>query len=309
MKDGSADLFSGVLPFVTAAEAQSFRVAARKLGLTPSAVSKAITRLEARLGLRLLNRTSRSVSLTDEGEAFLRGCQEAVTSVRAAEERVLQAHRAPRGRLTVSLPLLLGQLVVLPVLKQFCDRYPGLSVHAKLTDRAVSLTDENVDAVVRIGKIPNSRLAAKKLRDVRWVTVAAPSYLAQRGIPRTPEELASHNCLKFVLPNGTVQEWQFGTRGNELRATPTPGSLLCDHGGGLIEAACAGLGLFQAHDYSIAQPVTAGRLVEVLSDFSVTGPPIWLLMAPGRRRAPKVRAFVEFVVELLGNAASPSTTR
>src|SRR6187431_1558257 len=113
MKYSSADLFSGVVPFVTTAEVQSFRLAARKLGLTPSAVSKAITRLEARLGLRLLNRSSRSVSLTEEGEAFLRGCQEAVTSVRSAEERVLQAQRAPRGRLTVSLPLILGKLVIL----------------------------------------------------------------------------------------------------------------------------------------------------------------------------------------------------
>src|SRR6478609_6230594 len=164
MKGSPADLFSGVLPFVTAAEAQSFRVAARKLGLTPSAVSKAITRLEARLGLRLLNRTSRSVSLTEEGEAFLRGCREAVVSVRSAEAR---------GRPTISLPLLLGKLVVLPALKQFCDRYPALAVHASLTDRVLSLADENVDAVVRVGKVSNSRLSARKLRDVRWVTVAA----------------------------------------------------------------------------------------------------------------------------------------
>jgi DNA-binding transcriptional LysR family regulator len=178
MKDRSADLFSGVLPFVAAAEAHSFRVAARKLGLTPSAVSKAITRLEARLGLRLLNRTARAVSLTEEGQAFLRGCQEAVLNVRSAEERVQQAHRAPRGRLTVSLPLLLGKLVVLPALKQFCERYPALSVHVSLTDRVVSLADEDVDAVVRVGTLANSRLSARKLRDVRWVTVAAPAYLA-----------------------------------------------------------------------------------------------------------------------------------
>src|SRR6478735_1878530 len=301
MKDSPADLFSGVLPFVTAAEAQSFRVAARKLGLTPSAVSKAITRLEARLGLRLLNRTSRSVSLTEEGEAFLRGCREAVVSVRSAEERVLQAHRAPRGRLTISLPLLLGKLVVLPALKQFCERYPALAVHASLTDRVLSLADENVDAVLRVGKVSNSRLSARKLRDVRWVTVAAPMYLAQRGVPRTPEELTSHHCLKFVLPNGTVQEWEFGERGNERRALPTPGSLFCDHGEGLIEAACAGLGVFQAHDYAVARPLAAGQLLEVLSDFSVAGPPIWLLMAPGRRSSPKVRAFVEFIVDTVGS--------
>src|SRR3954471_22195653 len=123
MTGDSLDLFSGVLPFVVAAEARSFRTAAQKLGLTPSAVSKAITRLETRLGLRLLNRSSRRVSLTEEGETFLRGCQKAIVSVQDAEEQVVQAQRAPRGRLTLSLPLLLGKLVVLPALPQFCERY------------------------------------------------------------------------------------------------------------------------------------------------------------------------------------------
>jgi LysR family transcriptional regulator for bpeEF and oprC len=306
MKHSPADLFSGVLPFVAAAEAQSFRLAARKLGLTPSAVSKAITRLEARLGLRLLNRSSRSVSLTDEGEAFLRGCQQAVVSVRTAEERVLQAQRAPRGRLAISLPLLLGKLVVLPALKQFCERYPALTVHASLTDRVVSLAEEDVDAVVRVGTLPDSRLSARKLRDVRWVTVAAPAYLAQRGIPRTPDELASHDCLKFVLPNGTVQEWQFGALGAELGAITSQGSLFCDHGEGLIEAACAGLGVFQAHDYAVAEPLAAGRLLEVLPDFSSPGPPVSLLVAPGRRVSVKVRAFVDFMIATFGEHARDS---
>ena len=307
MKHSPADLFSGVVPFVIAAEVQSFRDAARKLGLTPSAVSKAITRLEARLGLRLLNRTSRTVSLTEEGEAFLRGCQEAVSSVRAAEERVMQAHRAPRGRLTVSLPLLLGKLVVLPALKQFCERYPALTVHASLTDRVVSLAQENVDAVVRVGTLADSRLSARKLGDVRWVTVASPTYLARRGIPRTPDELASHDCLKFVLPNGTVQEWEFAALGSDVAAIRTRGSLLCDHGEGLIEAACSGLGVFQAHDYSVAEPLAGGRLVEVLAEFSAPGPPISLLVAPGRRVSAKIRAFVDFVVATLGERARESS--
>lgn len=302
MKD-AVELFSGVVPFVTAAEARSFRVAARKLGLTPSAVSKAITRLEARLGLRLLNRTARAVSLTEEGEAYLRGCQEAVANVRAAEERVLQAQRAPRGSLTVSLPLLLGKLVLLPALKQFCERYPALSVRASLTDRVLSLADENIDAVVRVGTLPNSRLSARKLRDVRWVTVAAPAYLAQRGTPRTPDELSSHNCLKFVLPSGTAQEWEFGAIGAAPRAVATQGTLLCDHGEGLIEAACAGLGVFQAHDYSVAKHLAAGRLVQILADYAAPGPPVSLLVAPGKRSSAKVRAFVEFVVATMGEPA------
>ena len=300
MAVGSLDLFSGVLPFVTAAEAKSFRVAARKLGLTPSAVSKAITRLETRLGLRLLNRSSRSVSLTEEGETFLRGCQKAIVNVRAAEEQVVQAQRAPRGRLTVSLPLILGKLVVLPALKRFCERYPALSVHANLTDRVLSLADENVDAVVRVGSLEDSRLSVRKLSEVRWVTVAAPAYLARRGVPRTPGELAAHNCLKFVLPSGTVQEWQFAARGAEPAIVQTNGSLFCDHGEALIEAACAGIGVFQAHDYAVAGALAAGRLVEVLADHSTPGPPISLLVAPGKRRSPKIRAFVELMLDTVG---------
>lgn len=300
MKASAADLFSGVLPFVTAAEAKSFRVAARKLGLTPSAVSKAVTRLEARLGLRLLNRSSRRVSLTEEGDAFLRGCQQAVSSMRSAEEHVLLAQRAPRGRLTVSLPLMLGRLVVLPALRAFSERYPALSVHATLTDRMVNLADENIDAVVRVGTIADSRLPVRRLREIRWVTVAAPSYLARRGHPRVPADLSRHNCLKFLLPNGTVREWEFTAREGEVTPTPPHGTLLCDNGDGLIAAAESGLGIFQAHDYSVKDALTTGRLVEVLEQYEAPGPPISLVIAPGKRSSPKVRAFVELMLEVVG---------
>lgn len=302
MKASAADPFSGVLPFVTAAEAKSFRVAARKLGLTPSAVSKAVTRLEARLGLRLLNRSSRSVSLTEEGEAFLRGCQQAVASMRSAEEQVLLAQRAPRGRLSVSLPLMLGRLVVLPALRGFSERYPALSVHATLTDRMVNLADENIDAVVRVGTIADSRLPVRRLRDVRWVTVAAPSYLARRGHPRTPADLQRHNCLKFLLPNGTVREWEFAAHEGESAMSPPHGTLLCDNGDGLIAAAESGLGVFQAHDYAVKDALAAGRLVELLEPYEAPGPPISLVIAPGKRSSPKVRAFVELMLEVVGGA-------
>jgi LysR family transcriptional regulator for bpeEF and oprC len=299
VKANAADLFSGVLPFVMAAEAKSFRVAARKLGLTPSAVSKAVTRLEARLGLRLLNRSSRRVSLTEEGDAFLRGCQQAVASIRSAQEHVHSAQRAPRGRLTLSLPLMLGRTVVLPALKDFCDRYPGLSVHATLTDRMLNLADENVDAGVRVGMIADSRLLVRKLRDIRWVTVAAPAYLSRRGLPRTPAELAAHNCLKFLLPNGTVREWEFAPAPGVSSVPPPHGSLLCDNGDGLIAAAESGLGIFQAHDYSVSDALAAGRLVEILADFEAPGPPVALVLPPGKRSSPKVRAFVDFMLELV----------
>lgn len=141
MKSTDVDLFTGVVPFVTTAELQSFRAAARQLGLTPSAVSKAITRLETKLGVRLLNRTSRAVSLTDEGHAFLLACRDAVAFVRAAEERLGQTLKAPRGQLSLSLPLMLGKLVILPALKQLCDRHPGLTVRASLFRILVKLRE------------------------------------------------------------------------------------------------------------------------------------------------------------------------
>lgn len=308
MKRTDVELFSGVVPFVTTAEVSSFRLAARKLGLTPSAVSKAITRLESRLGVRLLNRTSRSVSLTDEGRTFLHACQDAVTGVRVAQDQLAQNLTAPRGPLSVSLPLMLGKLVILPALKHLLDRHPALSVHAILTDRFVSLEEEDLDAAVRVGVLPSSRFPARRLREVRWVTVASPGYLARRGVPRVPADLAAHNCLKFLLPNGIVREWEYanGAEATGVATPPTRGTLIADHGEALVEAALSGLGLFQAHDYVVGEALAQGRLVEVLGDFAAPGPPVSLLLAPAKRSSAKVRAFVDFMVELL---APPSQLR
>ena len=310
MKHSEADLFSGVVPFVATAEALSFGAAARKLGLTASAVSKAITRLEAKLGVRLLNRTSRTVSLTDEGHTFFRASQQAVASLRAAGTQVGLAAREPSGTLTVSLPLMLGKLVILPALNRLSENHPALVVRATLTDRVVNLAEENLDAAVRVGELPDSGLAVRKLRPVRWVTVASPVYLARRGVPRAPSDLSAHNCLKFLLPNGLTREWEFSAKGERRpdRTVPTRGTLIADHGEGLVEAAISGLGIFQAHDYVVSEAVARGRLVEVLADFRSPGPPVSLLLGPGKRSSPKVRAFAQLVTGLLGLPAPAKPT-
>ncbi|HZH02292.1 MAG TPA: LysR family transcriptional regulator [Myxococcaceae bacterium] len=298
--DREADLFDGVVPFVTAARAQNFREAARRLGLTPSAVSKAIKRLEDGLGVRLFNRTSRSVELTEEGQAFLKGCQDAVSSLAAVREHLSQLQRAPRGRLTVSLPLTLGRLCVMPAVPRLLAAFPGLSVQAILTDRFVHLTDEGVDAAVRIGEPLEPGLVTRRLGTVRWVTVASPSYLARQGTPRTPADLRDHNCLKFLLQKGTLAPWEFtDAKGTRVEGASSSGNLTSDHGEGLVEAALGGLGLVQAHDYFVADRVGRGELVEVLKPFAAPGPPISLILAPKKRSAPKVRAFADFVVGLL----------
>lgn len=303
------DLFAGVVPFVAIAEARSFRAAAQQLGVTPSALSKAMAKLEADLGLLLLHRTSRSVTLTTEGEAFLRQCREAVDRVRAARELASQAQRAPRGLLRVSLPTTLGRLVIMPALPRLLALYPALSVQAVLTDRFVQLTGENVDVAVRIGEIQDSRAVGRRLRTTRWVTAASPAYLARRGTPRSPADLVQHNCLKFVLPNGLLHEWEFvdqagghaGKRTGEKAATvAAQGNLVADNGEALVEAAIAGLGLVQAQDFMVASELARGQLVEVLLEHAAPGRHITVLAAPGRSSTPKVRAFMDFTIDLLG---------
>lgn len=306
MRSSQNDLFVGVVPFVAAAQTRSFRQAALELGLSPSGVSKSITRLEAELGVRLLNRTSRVVSLTQEGESFLRSAEEAVSGVRAARQRLTDLARAPRGTLVVSLPLILGRRVVLPALPQLLARHPGLRLQVELSDRVARLAEENVDVTVRIGAREVSQLVVRKLGEVRWVTVASPAYLARHGVPDEPAALSQHNCLKFRLPHGMEQEWQFALPAGKARAgsararlsVPTRGSLSVDDGEALIDAAVDGLGMFQAHDYAVAEALSRGELVEVLAAYRAPGPALALVFAPGKRKSPKVRAFGEFLVEL-----------
>jgi DNA-binding transcriptional LysR family regulator len=302
MTASAADLFAGIVPFVATAEARSVTRAARTLGVTPSSVSRAITKLESEVGVRLLHRTPRTVTLTPEGELFYRGCQAAVAGVRNARETVSAALAAPRGALRVSLPLSLGELVVMPALPKLVSRHPGLSIEATLTDRFVDLAAENIDAVVRIGAPRSTGLKRHRLPPVRWSTVASPSYLAARGTPRAPDQLAQHNCMHFILPSGTIQPWQFSTKRGVVRVA-TAGNLSSDHPGGLVQAALAGLGMLQAHTYTVAAAVADGRLVEVLKDVAPPALPMAVLYAAGRERSPNIRAFVAGMVELTSRSA------
>jgi len=298
-KKQEAELFTGVVPFVLTAESASFRHAARQLGVTASSVSKAISKLERELGTRLLHRTSRKVSLTTDGETFLAGSRAAMEHARAAREAVSQAQRAPRGLLCVSLPLPLGRAVLMPSMAHFLRKYPALRLHAVLTDRFVRFEEENVDVAVRIGRLADSTAVAKRVRWLGWVTVASPDYLARQGTPRAPQDLARHNCLRFELPNGRLQDWTF-LLDESPKSLAVTGTLTADNGEALLEPALTGVGLIQAHDYMVARELAAGRLVEVLAPYAALGPAVSVLSAPGRSTSPKVRAFAAFVAEVLG---------
>ena len=286
------ELFRGVVPFVAVAEDLSFRRAAARLGQTPAAVSKAVLALEATLGVKLLQRSSRAVSLTGDGEVFFERCRAAVASVDGARAEVVSARDAPHGEATVSVPFLLAPWVV-RALGQLRHRHPRLTVRVSVTDRISRLAAENVDVAVRIGEVEDRSLTAHKLRETRWVTVAAPSYLARRPAPESPADLERHDCLVFIGPNGRPRSWSFA----DCEIVPRA-ALLVDHGPSILEAARQGLGICQVFDPPVADDLRRGRLVALLEDVAVAGPPLRALCVASRRKSANVRA----VLDALGAA-------
>ncbi|MBL8957750.1 MAG: LysR family transcriptional regulator [Myxococcaceae bacterium] len=291
------DPFAGVLTFVRTAEARSFSRAAAALGVTTAAVSKAVKRLEDELGVRLLERSSRSVALTREGELFLERSRQAVFFVQGAREALKGAAREPHGALAVTLPFILAPFIV-PQLGRLTAQYPRLSLRLSLTDRLARLPEEGIDVAIRMGRLASSSLVSRLLRRTQWVTVGAPLYLAARPALRNPAELVEHNCLRFVGPDGKARPWAFRADGR-ASTVRVGGNLQVDHGSQLVVAAEAGQGLAQVLDFMVVDALQAGRLVEVLGAFATSGPPIYAVTTPGRAASPNVRAFIRFAVECL----------
>lgn len=287
------DLFSGVLPFVHVAEARSFRGGAERLGVTTAAMSKAILRLESELGVTLLQRTSRHVSLTTEGALFLERCRQAVAELQTGRDLVARAQRSPQGTLRVTLPPILGR-TILPAVARVSSRHPRLQIRLVLTDRHVKLAEEEIDVAIRIGELEDSSLVARALPTPRWVTLASPGYLARRGTPEKPADLARHECIKFVSPRGTVREWSF----RDVNVD-TPSRLLLDHGDLLLDAASEGLGIVQVLDFMVAPFLANGRLIEVLAAYATHGPPLHVVTLGRRASLPRVRVFLEALDDAL----------
>lgn len=296
------DLFAGVLPFVHVAEERSFRRAAQRLGVTTAAVSKAVLKLEAELGVALLVRTSRSVSTTPEGDAFLAQCREAVRAVGAARAHAKEAHRQPRGEVHLTMSPVLGSTIVRE-LSRLCARHPTLTFRVTATDRLVRLVEEGVDVAVRLGAPEDSTLLGRLLRRPRWATVASPRYLARALVPSSPDELARLSCLRFVGPNGRPRSWSFvDPSTGAARSVAVEGPLLIDQGERLLDAALAGMGACQVLDFMVQEHVREGRLVELLPAHAAPGPEIHALYPRERGRSPNVRAVVAFLAEVLAPA-------
>ncbi|MBZ8132374.1 LysR family transcriptional regulator [Afifella sp. IM 167] len=285
--------------FVRVAETRSFTAAAKRLGLTASAVSKAITRLEEELHVRLLHRTTRSVGLTNDGASFFQHCQQILAQIEEAENGLDRANASPRGRLRVHMPVGFGQRVVVPALTGFVERYPELVVDAELSDRSVDLAYEGIDAAVHIGELADTTLVARKLCDLRFVACASPDYLARYGEPETPDDLDRHHCLAYVqMHTGRYREWNF-MRDGERFSKAVSGRLNINNAESLLKAAISGMGIAMMSTFIAGEAIRSGAVRCILDGYTGIGPSVSLVYVPSRHLSPKVRAFVDFLKEAI----------
>lgn len=282
--------------FVRVVEHESFSSAARALKLTPSAVSKLIGRLEDRLGARLLNRTTRRLSMTEEGHAFYQRSIPILAAIDEAEMAVTELHAQPRGLLKVNATTSFAQLHIQPLIPDFLARYPDLRVQLTLSDSLVNLVEEEVDVAIRIADLPDSTLIARKLGPVHRTVAAAPSYIEKYGAPQTPEDLKNHNCLTLSFET-SLNQWEFMGKDGPQRIRVS-GNFETNIASAIYDAGLAGLGLIRAADFVVGPDMKSGRLVPVLQDYEmVNDVNIYAVYPHSKHLSPKVRAFVDLLTE------------
>lgn len=288
--------------FVKVAETKSFTGAALRLGLTASAISKAISKLEHELGVRLLHRTTRRVNLTDEGAGFHERCRQILAEIEEAKSAITATRVTPLGQLRFQMPVGFGRLVVAPALLRFTSLYPDLTVDAELSDRVVDVAYEGMDAAIQIGQVSgDARLAARKLCTLRFGACASPGYLALHGEPATPDDLDHHQCLGYRLPlTGSYREWQFKNADGRVFTKNISGRLNMNNAESLLEAAVAGAGITMASNFITNDAVRKGRLKRILADYVAPGPDVHLVYLSGRSMSAKLRLFIEFLMDVVG---------
>lgn len=285
--------------FARVVEAESFSGAARRLGLSKSAVSKRVSGLERRLGLRLLNRTTRRLSLTEAGVAFYQGCRRMVAEAEAAEQAVSHLASAPRGRLKINAPMSFGMRHIGPALPEFLARYPEIAVDLTLNDRVVDLVEEGFDVAIRIAPLAETSLVARRLAPNRSLLCAAPAYLKARGRPGTVAQLSDRACLLYSYQTAG-DLWSLSGPGGEHRVRVS-GPLRVNNGDAILAAALGGLGIALLPCFICGDDLRAGRLVRVLPGWSLTPRrDISAVYPTARHLSPKVRVFIDFLAERFG---------
>jgi DNA-binding transcriptional LysR family regulator len=294
------DYFGALGAFVHSAETRSFTQAGRRIGISSSAVGKAVVRLEEELGVRLFHRSTRAITLTAEGRLFLERCQRILAEVDVARAELIQASTSPQGRLRVGLPQL-GKYL-LSHLIAFQQRFPRIELELSFSDRLVNVIDEGFDAVIRIGEIDDSRLTMRRLNGYRHRLVAAPAYLSQHGTPAHPTDLMAHVCLRYRYPtSGKLAPWPLVAKGCPV-PVDLPESAIADVTQALQAMAEAGLGIALLPDFTVADAIAAGRLVIVLEKYVDDHQNVSVLWPSGRQSLPKTKAFVDFMAARLASA-------
>ena len=287
------DRIDDIAVFVEVAGQASFTAAARRLSRSPAAVTRAVADLEARLGVRLLNRTTRAVSLTEAGERFLSGARRVLADLTEIEQAAAGQGSAPRGELAVTAPILFGRLHVLPIVTDFMRVFPDVTARLMLLDRPVDLIEERLDAAIRIGTLADSSAIATKLGSLRRVIVAAPSYLARRGTPQRPADIAGHDVV--VFGGLGAASWDFGADG-AVRLSPR---LTVNTAEAAIDAVAEGAGITRVLGYQAVDALRRGAVVQVLGAFGREESPVYLLYPGGAHPPPKLRAFIDFAAPQL----------
>lgn len=281
--------------FAAVGEQGGFAKAARQLGRSPAAVTRAVAALEERLGVRLFNRTTRSVALTDDGLRYLERCRHVLGEVAALEAAASAARQEPQGALALTAPVIFGRLHVLPILQRFLADYPAVAARLLLLDRTVSLVEEGLDLGIRIGRLPDSSLRAIQAGAVTRGVYASPAYLRRRGTPKHPRDLRAHDLVAFSAATPVVDRWSFrGARGS-IAVAVRP-RLFVNSGEAAIDAAVAGLGLTAVLSYQVTEEIAAGRLQRVLARFEPPPLPIHLVHPAGRHVPARVRLFIDRAV-------------
>lgn len=285
--------------FTRVVECASFTRAADTLGLPRSSVSAAVINLEARVGARLLHRTTRKVSPTQDGAAFYERCLRLIADVEETEGLFRQTSVGPSGSLRIDVPGRIGRLIIAPALPEFLARHPQLDIELRVTDRAVNLVEESVDCVLRVGPLGDSGLIARKIGDLVLINVASPGYLSDYGTPTTPDDLGQHLAVNYASPStGRVEEWEW-IKDGEMHTCPLRGRVTVNSAEAYIACCLAGLGLIQIPAYDAKRHLDAGELAEVMPDYRAAPMPMTLLYPHRQHLSRRLQVFADWLEQLL----------
>jgi LysR family transcriptional activator of dmlA len=289
------DTSSELAFFVLLAKKGSLSATAREMSITPPAVTKRLAQMEQRLGVRLVNRTTRTVSLTSEGEVYLAHASNILAEIKEMEELVSSSRTAPKGLLRVNATLGFGRTTIAPIISAFAQRFPDVEVQLQLTDRPINLVEESFDLGIRFGELPDTRLTARKIMSNRRFLCASPAYLKKFGQPSMPEDLAHHRCIIHRQNDDAYGVWRL-VKGRQTESVKVSGTLSSNDGDVVLGWALDGHGILMRSEWDLAKYLQTGRLQVVLSDFKLAPADLFVFYPSRRNLSAKVRAFIDFLV-------------